>query len=338
MPVGYMLEDIRRKFIYYFLNCKRWGQIWLLVLLFCSPLATSGQRLNATFLNYIERYHEIAVQEAQQYGVPASITLAQGLLESGAGQSNLARKAHNHFGIKCHRSWHGPTMNVGDSAQSICYRKYARAEDSYEDHARFLQGKRYAKLYELKPTDYKGWAHGLQQCGYAENPTYATLLISLIERYGLDQYDTGQPLVARRESLKPDADLDHDGKGATGTSSKHKFLPKHHLHRKWGLHYVLAEQGDTYESIATEFSLKPKDLREMNDVPAAYAVPGVGDMVWVERKAKQAPGDFAVYTVRSGDDLWLVSQAFGLRLKSLAHMNGLSTDAPLQPGQKLRLQ
>ena len=326
--------DIKRKYIYNFSNCKRKVKFWLLLTIFCTPVV-HAQQLNATFLNYIERFKDVAMMCAQQYGVPASITLAQGLLESGAGQSNLARKAHNHFGIKCHRSWQGPTMVVGDSSQSICYRNYGKDEDSYLDHARFLQGKRYARLYELDPTDYKGWARGLQQCGYAENPAYANLLISIIEKYGLNQYDTGQPVMAHRQRLKPDPSLGHDD---ASTRKSAKFLPHHHLHRKWGLHYVIADQGDTYESIATEFSLKPRDLRQMNDVPDAYAVPGVGDMVWVEKKAKQAPADFAVYTVRRGDDLWLVSQAFGLRLKSLARMNDLPTDAVLQPGQKLRLQ
>lgn len=297
-----------------------------------------SQRLSAQFLAYIDQYKDIAIKQAQEYGVPASITLAQGLLESGAGQSNLARNGHNHFGIKCHRDWKGERIMEGDSSNSICYRQYGKAEDSFTDHARFLQGKRYAKLYDLEITDYRGWAQGLRDCGYAEDRAYPTLLIGLIEKYQLFQYDSGQPIVAKRVKLKPDDSIGHDTdeKGGRKMLKKVEFL--HHLHRKWGLHYVIAMRGDTYESIALEFNLKPVQVRDFNDIDDLGATPAIGDKVWVEKKAKQAPEGFDIYHARQGDTPWSIAQDFGVRLGSILKQNHLKSEDPLAPGEPIKLR
>ena len=148
-----------------------------------------AQGVSQQYLNYIERYKGMAIDQMLRYKIPASITLAQGLLESGAGTSTLARKANNHFGIKCGRAWKGPYVLQDDDERNEKFRKYRSVEESYEDHSRFLQQARYSSLFDLSPKDYKGWARGLKRCGYATNPRYASLLIDLIERYDLDQYD-----------------------------------------------------------------------------------------------------------------------------------------------------
>jgi hypothetical protein len=327
------------KYIHYFLHFNLKLQFCAVLALTCA-LPAPAQRLSSRFLNYIDQYKEIAVKQAQEYGVPASITLAQGLLESGAGQSYLARAGNNHFGIKCHSRWKGESISVGDETSSTCYRQYRNAEESFVDHARFLQQPRYRNLYKLKLTDYKSWARGLQSCGYAENQSYATLLISLIEKYRLFQYDIDQPLVARRKKLAPDPsighDLDDEQQAQKDLLKRVEFL--HHVHRKWNLHYIIAIKGDTYETIALEFNLKPEKLREFNDIDDESLVPATGDRVWVEPKAKATPEHFDYYTVRKGESLWSVSQEFGVRLKSLMKLNDIKRGQDVAAGDQIKLR
>lgn len=151
-----------------------------------------GQAQNEAYLKYIQKYKQVALKQEKEYKIPACITLAQGLLESGAGNSELAVKANNHFGIKCHKDWTGDTYTHDDETRDECFRKYKKAEESYEDHSRFLLRPRYASLFELSITDYKGWAHGLKQCGYATDPGYAAKLIKIIEDYDLASITTGE--------------------------------------------------------------------------------------------------------------------------------------------------
>ena len=153
--------------------------------------ATSAVKVTpAVIRQYIEDYKDIAMVEMQRYNIPASITLAQGILESGSGQGRLARLARNHFGIKCHLGWEGEIIHHDDDEKGECFRKYIRAEDSFEDHSLFLVNRpRYASLFQLKPSDYKGWAYGLKKAGYATDPKYPTKLIFLIDKYELHKYD-----------------------------------------------------------------------------------------------------------------------------------------------------
>ena len=148
---------------------------------------------NKVYQDYFDTYKDMAISQMRQYGIPASITLAQGVLESGAGRSELARMSNNHFGIKCN-GWTGRKVYHDDDAQGECFRAYDNAFDSYVDHSLFLKNsQRYSRLFQLKKTDYKGWAYGLKSCGYATSPTYATRLIEIIELYGLDKYDRETP-------------------------------------------------------------------------------------------------------------------------------------------------
>lgn len=148
---------------------------------------------------YIERYKNIAIEEMNKSGIPASVTLAQGMLESANGNSALAREANNHFGIKCHTGWNGKTVSMDDDVPNECFRYYNSAEESYRDHTEFLKRQRYAFLFKLDRNDYKGWAYGLRQAGYATNPRYPELLIGLIERYGLDRFDRGETVIAKTQ-------------------------------------------------------------------------------------------------------------------------------------------
>jgi flagellum-specific peptidoglycan hydrolase FlgJ len=165
---------------------------FFIYIMVCLPML-AGPKWNSRYQAYIDQYKDIAIEEMLRYGIPASITLAQGLLESGAGQSTLAVKGNNHFGIKCHNGWTGPTMLKDDDRKDDCFRVYSSPYESYEDHSKFLaSSQRYRSLFSLKTTDYKGWARGLKAAGYATNPVYAQSLIDIIERYGLYQYDNAK--------------------------------------------------------------------------------------------------------------------------------------------------
>lgn len=176
------------KVIEYFVIGKKKTSIYTLLLLLFGTGA-NAQGLSARFLGYIERYKDVAMEHCRSHGVPASITLAQGLLESNAGQSYLAVRGNNHFGIKCHK-WAGEVVEYDDTLKHDCYRSYGSPEDSFLDHSRFLCGKRYQPLHALDTADYKGWAEGLRTYGYAEDPAYPQKLIGIIERYSLHLYDS----------------------------------------------------------------------------------------------------------------------------------------------------
>ena len=174
---------------------KRLSLFTLLLLIgFCLPLQAQI-RWNQRWQDYIDRYKDIAIVEMHKYGIPASITLAQGLLESGAGTSELATKGNNHFGIKSH-GWGGRTMRHDDDRRGELFRVYDSPLESYEDHSKFLANRaHYKSLFTLDKTDYKGWAHGLKRAGYATNPKYAYRLIDIIEAYRLYEHDKASPIV-----------------------------------------------------------------------------------------------------------------------------------------------
>ena len=197
--------------------------------------------------DYVAEYSGIAVAEMRRSGIPASVTLAQGLLESAAGRSTLATEGNNHFGIKCHNDWRGETMLRDDDAPDECFRVYGSAAESFEDHTRFLQRKRYASLFELEPTDYKGWAYGLSRCGYATDPNYGPRLTAIIERYGLYRYD-------------------HEG-GAGEIDAEfimQTLRSTHAVSMSGGRHFVIAYPGDSYESIAGELGMDAGRLARCN--------------------------------------------------------------------------
>ncbi len=289
-----------------------------LLLVSCSvpkqTVVTSSQTSKDAYSDYISRYAGMAVEQMKQYGIPASITLAQGLLESDAGRSSLATKCNNHFGIKCHSDWTGRKIYHDDDARQECFRCYSNADESFRDHSLFLvNGSRYKSLFKLGPTDYKGWARGLKAAGYATSPTYADKLIELIERYGLDSYDSGSGV-----RLKP-GQLPHQPLLVNGQRC------------------VRLREGETLKDIAREYGMQLSLLRRFNEVDRKF-VPPSGTNVYLERKKTRADREHRTYVVRKGDSLWSISQQFGVRMKPLANRNKLSDENPLTVGMTLLLR
>ena len=266
------------------------------------------------YSDYISRYSDMAVEQMNKYGIPASITLAQGLLESDAGRSSLATKCNNHFGIKCHSDWTGRKMYHDDDERQECFRCYRDADESFRDHSLFLvNGARYKSLFQLGSTDYKGWAKGLKAAGYATSPTYADKLIELIERYGLDRYDSKNGV-----RLKP-GQLPHQPLLVNGQRC------------------VAMREGETLKDIAREYGMQLSLLRRFNEVERKFTPPA-GTKIYLERKKSRADREHRTYVVKKGDSLWSISQQFGIRMKPLANRNRLSDENPLTVGMTLLLR
>ena len=288
----------------------------LFLILIISCLTLQAQTRNKQYENYIKKYRELAVEEMKKYHIPASITLAQGLLESGAGQSTLARKSNNHFGIKCGSDWRGKTVSHDDDARGECFRAYKHPKESYEDHSKFLAGRsRYASLFKLKITDYKGWARGLKKAGYATNPRYADQLIGIIELYELHKYDEKNYLKWIKKNPHP-----------------------HQTYIANDLLYIVVRTGDSWKSISKEFDISQKKLRKYNDLYKGYALQ-VGDILYLEKKNKKADKEHIVHVLRAGESMYSISQKYGIRLKNLYKMNKMDADdsAP-EVGTILRLR
>ena len=282
---------------------------WSLLLAFFLPLGhvLQAQSRSKQYEEYIKKYRDIAVEEMERYHIPASITLAQGLLESGAGQGTLARKSNNHFGIKCGSDWRGKSVKHDDDARDECFRVYKNAADSYRDHSKFLAGRpRYASLFKLDMTDYKGWAHGLKKAGYATNPRYAYQLIDIIERYDLYKYDKKGGLKWMKENPNP-----------------------HQPYLANGLVYVIGRSGDTWKSLSKEFDISKRKLRKYNDLYKDYVIQD-GDILYLEKKNRKAQKGNIVHVLRHGESMYSISQKYGIRLKRLYKMNKMKPedDAP----------
>lgn len=304
------------------------------LLLFLFSFSAYAQTLNSNYLKYIEKYHIIAVKHQQQYGIPASITLAQGLLESSAGLSDLAVVANNHFGIKCHNTWKGKRMYEDDDQKNDCFRSYPSPDDSFEDHARFLKRKRYEPLFSLKVTDYQGWAKGLKKCGYATDPAYATKLIHLIERYELFLYDSGQKVIAKPKELEGDESLEHK----VDMAIIDEFKIVHKIRRKWGLHYVSLFEGDRLKDIADEFGVSSKKLRKFNDLSRSDKVFADGDVLYLQEKNLSVKANADYHIVKEGDTPLSVAQQYGVQFKVIQKLNHVDKKDKLKVGSKLRLK
>jgi len=213
-----------------------------------------------TSVQYINRYKAIAIQEMNLYGIPASITLAQGLFESGSGNGELARVANNHFGVKCNPTWTGKTYYKDDDNKNDCFRVYDSPEDSYRDHSLFLKKKNYAQLYTLDITDYKRWARGLKKAGYATNPDYATILIGIIQKYNLDQYDSNNG-VAKPYKAFPDTTLTKTDPDSVQRPSRDTTTTLNN-----GSNTYTVKQGDTLYNISKRFGLTVDDLKALNNL------------------------------------------------------------------------
>ena len=276
---------------------------------------------------YVEKYKEDAVKEMLLHGVPASITLAQGMLESGNGNSALAVYANNHFGIKCHAEWTGSTYIQDDDESNECFRKYNSALESYSDHSLFLKSReRYDFLFDLQVSDYKGWAQGLKASGYATDPFYANRLIEIIERHNLNDLDKMSmvPMSKKDDSKK----ISHSPKVGSKTSLSVKLNNE----RK----FVIAREGDTYVKIAKELELSVKSLYKYND-RGMDDVLKKGDIVYIQPKKKRAQSE-KVHVSRTGDTMHSISQKYCIRLKFLYKWNKMEPGTVIKPGQKIKLR
>ena len=294
-------------------NCKRAFYALLAIILLSTACFNANAQADA-YNRYIKQYKDIAIKHQKKYGIPASITLAQGLLESSAGRSRLAREANNHFGIKCGSGWKGKTIKHKAERGKECFRKYKNAEESYEDHSRFLKRDRYKPLFKLKTSDYKGWARTLRKCGYATDKKYPDKLISLIERYKLYQYDGGK--------------LD---------KNRTEYKNGREVHKLGKMKYVTACAGDTYESLAKELGIKKKKLLSFNDAENDAAI-DEGDRIFITKKEKKFPGKEKTCIVEGNETLHDISQRYGIQLKSLLKMNKLKDSDTIKTGDILKIR
>ncbi len=269
---------------------------------------------------YIDTYKELAMEEMRRSGIPASITLAQGLLESGNGNSSLAVKGNNHFGIKCH-NWTGATMRHNDDARNECFRKYKSAEQSYIDHSDFLTStKRYAELFELPPDDYKAWAKGLKKTGYATSPTYDKALITIIEENTLYEYDK---LVLSSSGKK-------DKKSTIDTGKLHE------VHYNNRVKYIVAGQGDTWYSLTQELNLFDWQLPKYNECSIDDSV-SIGQRVYLQPKRNRSYGNTKSHIVKEGETVYSISQEYAIKEQKLRDRNNLLNGAEPAPGTLLLL-
>lgn len=299
-------------------------------LLFILISLTGSNTLLAQTMNeselYLQRFAPVAVEQMKKYGIPASITLAQGLLESGRGTSRLATVGNNHFGIKADDRWKGDTIRSFDNGKWCTFRKYKDAGKSYEDHSRFLcENSRYDFLFELSMTDYKRWAKGLKDAYYAEDREYDKKLIGIIERYELSQYDSNS-----KNRHKTDKQSSHAAKDAI--CSEREILKAN------GLLYVIARNGDTFKSLSKEFGVSKRKIRRYNDLYKGYSF-REGDIVYLNNKNSKAVKGYNFHTTKKGESLYTISQIYGIKLKSLYKMNPqFESYTTLKVGDVVRLR
>ncbi len=313
-----------------------------LMMLAACAVATAQRRL--TPAEYIEKYKHLAILDQDIYGIPASVKMAQALLESDCGNSRLALQGNNHFGIKCKSDWTGETMLHDDDELQECFRKYPSVEESFRDHSEFLdRSARYQSLFELDPTDYRGWARGLKECGYATNPRYAELLIDMIERRELYRLDAEEPGRETAGHILRDPAREETETGAWPKVDADNYmvstkrLGNRQVYFNNGSEFVIARQGETYETIASFAGKKAKKLRKYNDAAAGYQ-PAAGEQVYIHPKAARSKNGGLLHAAKKGETLRFVSQMYGVKLRRLARLNRMETDAELREGLQIRLR
>ena len=324
-------------------------------------MSAAAQKQNPTYLAYIEQWKETAVQNQADYGIPASIIMAQALLESAAGTSELAVNARNHFGIKCTSEWFGGVYYYDDDSKGECFRQYANAAESFKDHALFLQRPRYATCFEIAIEDYEGWAYRLKACGYATDKNYAPKLIKIIEEYRLDtlgvtgdgtELNSGsaalnsaalnsaalnsdqrshstatKPVVVHR--TEPIAVITRDPEPPyeeplSAKDEKKLFLLQHPVKKCNGVSYVSAREGDSYANVAFRLNVRERLLREWND--ALGREMKIGDRIYMGAKKKKVAPEKTLMWVHPGESLWEVCQREGIQMARVQQLNGFAPE------------
>lgn len=328
------------------------------LLLFCqfwgvSDILAQSRSVRQTREEYIDRYKHIAIDQMERYGIPASITMAQGILESDSGNSHLSRSSNNHFGIKCKRDWTGDRVYHDDDEKGECFRAYPSVEASYDDHAEFLDRQpRYDSLFAYSSDDYRSWARGLKACGYATAPDYAERLVRIIEESKLYLLDkpNGERLYADRHRATNEPDEWFSEQASTAEVVTTAIDPDNYrvtinahegyeVYRTNNTHYVLAKDRDTYEHIASKFRLSAKNLRKFNDLKDSSAQPMTGEVVYIERKRTRWEEDSRIHFCRSGETVYAIGQKYAIRSRSIEKLNRLKKGTTtLEQGTAIRIQ
>jgi LysM repeat protein len=327
----------------------------LFLLLSVSFINSYAQYSDSDIVIYVDHYKELAIRKMYEYKIPASITIAQGIFESGCGTSRLATEGNNHFGIKCHKDWIGDTILVDDDEDQECFRQYKKVEDSYDDHSRFLTTRpRYSQLFQLEIMDYTAWAKGLKEAGYATNPKYADRIISLIERFGLAELDTiYQERLAKGwfEMAHPEIVMEEESVNISLVQAidyNPVFIPNvanyapvdypfssRTTYENNKTLFVIAEKGDTYAKIAKEVQSDEKTLRYYNDVPPKRELTP-GEIVYIEKKGKSC--STLSHKMEKEESLHYLSQKYGIRMSVIMDANQLNEKSQLKPGSIIKLK
>ncbi len=278
-------------------------------------------QVDANYQAYIEKYKDLAITEQERHAIPASITMAQALLESSAGVSRLATIGNNHFGIKCGKDWTGDVMHHDDDQLGECFRKYKKPIESFEDHSLFLKRQRYAFLFQYDITDYKAWANGLSRAGYATDPTYPEKLIKIIETYDLAQ------LATKAKAVEPAED-----------APNYEQLWGYIEIENNGVRCVRVITKDKLSNVAKAFKMSEKKLLYYNDLMANMDVLEAGDYVYLWFKKNRADSRFEEHTVEAGESMHSISQLYGIKLKKHYKLNDLEYGTPAEVGKVLQLQ
>lgn len=314
---------------------------------------TTVQAQNPAIVQYINTYKYLAISEMERTGVPASIKLAQGILETQAGASNLVKRSNNHFGIKCKTAWSGSRVYHDDDERGECFRAYGSAEASYRDHSDFLKNsQRYAFLFDIDPLDYKEWAKGLKKAGYATNPKYTQQLIRYIEDYDLQLYSLvalGRKTLDEEPPLYAETPLTHPPLTPEATKPTPKNDKPEIAVQPLRLRYpaeepfkindtkvIVALEGTSLLAIAEQYDVRYKHLLDFNEIPETDDIIRKDQLIFLQRKRRQ--GAQPVHVVQRGESLYDVAQEEGIRLDHLLTYNGLHRDDLLTAGQRLALQ
>jgi LysM repeat protein len=275
---------------------------------------------------YIEKYKDEAIFSMNKYGIPASIKLAQAILESDNGNSRLAKTANNHFGIKCH-NWNGPSVRMDDDEKNECFRKYKNELDSYNDHSEFLKSRdRYAFLFDLERTDYKAWAHGLKKAGYATNPKYPQLLIKIIEDNKLHELDKpgGKPIFAGKTKTK-----NKDQSSEVSIDNADRVMKLNNVK------YIIAKNGDTYKNIAERNDMMTWQILKYNDLDKFSNIIE-GQIIYLQPKRNNGSKDYHIAQV--GETMQDISRQYAVKIKKLYKKNNMKPGSEPVPGQKISLR
>lgn len=345
-----------------FLNNHKLQIIFYSFILFCYSFSVKAENSSMSRQNsYINKYSALAIKQMNEYNIPASIILAQGLLESQEGTSYLAREGNNHFGIKCYNNWRGPAIYKDDDKPNECFKKYSTVNDAFSDHSNFLQRDRYKDLYSLRLNDYKGWAHGLKKAGYATDKHYATKLIGIIEKYELYRFDNPSKNLNNFEGANYNSvyasNTPSNDYGITNTNvGQTIYLPQEsseirverldpvlksyntrEVKKINGIKYVIVRNGDSFYSIAQEFGIKVSDLYDYNELPPNTALM-VGQLLYVYPKKAKADARNYEHVVQSGESMHVIAQQYGIKLSSIYKLNKLPYGSAIAVGDVLKLR